>query len=185
MEFVELRLSEFAALFLPEPKETIRSIIARDEAPFDPKPLDGKQRTYGSPEILAWGLFTQLRKMGLEVTEVAREIRANRIVDQIMDAIHRGDDTANLFVIADCHERVTDKGQIRASWGFSLRTLDGVAEVLSRGADARKLRNAHGERPLGLSGATIVPVLPVLQWCQSAAVKAGFLMNGRFLTEGE
>lgn len=185
MEIVELRLSEFADLYLPEPKETIRSIIARDEAPFDPKSPDGKQRTYGAPDILAWALFTRFRKMGLEVTEAARELRANRIVDRIMDAVHGGDNIANLFVTAECHEKRADKGQIRATWVFSLRTLDGVAEVLSGGAFVWKARNVDGERPLGLSGATIVPVLPVMQWCQSAVVKKGFLMNGRFLTEGE
>jgi hypothetical protein len=182
MESVELRLNEFANLY-PEPKQTIRSIIARDEAPFARRVDEGRQRTYGSVEILAWALMLRLRKMGMEIGQAANGIRDNTIADQILDAVHRGDDISNLFLIADCHEKVDAHGRVRAIWGFSLQPLDAVTEILARGAASHGTRNLQGEFRLGLSGATIVPVKPVLQWCQSAVVKAGFVMNGRYLTE--
>lgn len=184
MDPVRHRLSEFSQNVGDE-KQTIRSIVARNEAPFDVETADGKQLTYGSKEYLAWCLYTQLRNMGIGARFASEGIRVNSIVEQIFDAYDRGDDLADLFLIADRHEKRRADETVRQMWGISLQPFAGVAEILVRGADAYGRPNLQGETRLGLSGATVVPILPCLQRCEAALEAKGFIMQGRHLFEKE
>ncbi len=181
---VSIRLAEFSKLYPDTKKATIQSILAADEAPFDPKSDEGKQRTYGCSEILAWYLYIQMRNMGLPATFSANQIRASNIVDQIFAAYDRpGDDMADLFLIVDRHEKRDNTGDVRVIWGVSLQPFEAVSEILTKGAASHGTTNLRGETRLGLSGATIIPIAPCLERCASALDAAGFIMDGPRLYE--
>lgn len=179
MNTVTLRLNEFCKLYPDVPKATIQSIIAREDAPFAAYPEDGKQRTYGSGDVLAWCLFTQLRNMGIPAQFAAGCIRDNHIVDQIFKA----DDPADLFLIVDRQEKRKSDGTVRSISVASLQDFAGVTEILTRGAVSGGSESPSGETRLGLSGATIVPVLPCMERCEAALDAAGFVMDGPNLYE--
>ena len=185
MDVIRLRLNEFCSLIPDAEKQTVRSIIARDEAPFPADPEDGKQRTYGPTELLAWALYTQLRNMGIPAKFAAEVIRINHIVDQVFKAFERGDDLADLFLVVDRHEKRGASGEARSIWGVSLQPSGGMIEILTQGAASFGTKNLLGETRLGLSGATIVPIKPCFERTEAALDAAGFLMNGQHLHEKE
>jgi hypothetical protein len=180
---IRLRLSEFCELFgLKDEKETVRSIVARDEAPFSNVPMGGKQLTYGSHEILAWCLYTQMRNMGLPAKFAAEAIRGNDIVDQVFKAYDR-DGLSDLFLVVDRTEKRAQAGDVRPIVSTSLQDIAGVTAILKDGAVAYGTKNLQGEDRLGLSGATIIPVLPCVERCEAAVESAGFVMQGSALYE--
>jgi hypothetical protein len=93
-----LRLKEFIE-WTGETRETFRSILNRDEAPF-PSMLEGqKQRSYDGADLLAWCLFILLRNSGLPLPFAADQVRTSRVVAEFFAAMERGEDVTGLHLV--------------------------------------------------------------------------------------
>lgn len=187
-----LRLSEFAVI-VGEPKETIRSIIARDEHPFeDREPFKHgakAQRTYDGADVLAWMIFQRLREIGRPIPLAAEAVRSSDCVLQFFsllatDEDDRLDDPDAVGIILYWADEVNTDGRTRTLPCHSFGDNRAVAEILDRGKYPKgKNANKDGWIKRGLTGLVVVPIYPIFRKCQRRCLEAGFTMVGRHLVE--
>lgn len=180
-----LRLKEFVE-WIGEPRETYRSIMSRDEAPFPPM-IDGqKQRTYDGGDLLAWCLFTMLRNSGLAVGFAAERIRLSRVVDEFFAALERGEDVSDQHLIMWIARRErSERGKFTVT-GQHIGTTEDAADILRREGSAYGTVNPHsGNVHLGLEWFAALPIRPCYERCIATAKARGFEMRGPDLFEVE
>ena len=185
MEPDRLRLKEFVD-WTGETRETFRSILNRDEAPF-PSQIDGqKQRTYDGADLLAWCLFNMLRKSGLSVGVAADHVRASDAVARFFGAMDRGEDIGELHLIMWIARRErAERGKFTLT-GQHIGTVADAAGVLEDEARSYGTVNPNsGNTHLGLEWFSALPILPCYERCVATAKAHGFEMRGADLFEVE
>lgn len=177
-----LRLSEFCGM-IGEDRAAVRTLIARDESPIE-KQLDGeKQRTYDGADLLAWCLFTMLRRVGLQSRVAGETIRMSDVVAQFFAAIDRGEDVSQFHLIAYGTRR--DRGELGKIEipHHTFGTPADLAGILQLEADRYNQPDSSGRICLGVTWQIALPVLPCLDRCRTTADAHGFEMRGADLFE--
>jgi hypothetical protein len=180
-----LRLSEFCGM-IHETKPAVRGMLVRGEVPFDPQNEDEKQRTYDGADLLAWCLFTMLRKSGLSVGVAADHVRASDAVAQFFGAMDRGEDIGELHLIMWIARRErAERGKFTLT-GQHIGTVADAAGVLGNEARSYGTVNPNsGNTHLGLEWFSALPILPCYERCVATAKAHGFEMRGADLFEIE
>lgn len=177
-----IRLSEFAN-WVGEERDALRTSINRDEAPFN-KLRDGeKQRTYDGADLLAWCLFTQMRRIGLSARVAANAIRGSAAVDQFFKAVARGEDISDLHLILWTVRREREGRGSYESTNQTLDTSDVAADIMKQEAQGYGAATQGGDTRLGLVSMVSLPLLPCLHRCHETAAAHGFEMRGSDLIE--
>lgn len=180
-----LRLSEFTK-WIGEERETFRSILNRGEAPIAQKRPDEAQRTYDGADLLAWCLFTQLRRTGIATREAADMVRLSGAVRRFLNDDARGDDVSDdLHLIAWSYRRDRGEAGIREVQNQTCDTSAVAASIMQQEAQRYGLSNEAGEIQLGLVSLVAIPILPCYDRCRATAEANGFRMIGPDLFEIE
>ena len=179
-----IRLGEFVK-WIGEERETFRGLLHREEAPIEKNRSDEKQRTYDGADLLAWCLFTMLRRNGVTPRMAGETILGTGIVESFFQAMNAGDDVSDWHVIFYAKRR--DRGERGTIEVIDQRfgDADDVADILREEAQAYGQPNSAGYIRLGLSGMTTVPVWPCYERCVATAKAHGFEMQGSHLNEVE
>lgn len=180
-----IRLSEFAK-WNNETSSAIRGLLVRNEVPFPQAMPDGSQRTYDGADLLAWCLFTQLRRTGIATRSAADLVRISTAVRQFLTADARGDDVSDdLHLIAWSYRRDRGEAGIREVQNQTCDTSAVAASIMQQEAQRYGLSNEAGETQLGLVSLVAIPILPCYDRCRATAEAHGFRMIGPDLFEIE
>ncbi|NUB43647.1 hypothetical protein GEU84_004555 [Fertoebacter nigrum] len=179
-----IRLGEFVK-WIGEERETFRSILNRGEAPIAKERGDEKQRTYDGADLMAWCIFTMLRRMGLTPRLAGETVRLSDVVAQFFQAMQKGEDVSDWHVYSYATRRDRgEKGQIEVVWQ-TFGGPDEAARVLRVEAEGYGKPDLQGYIRLGLVGLTSVPLWPCYERCVATAKAHGFDMQGPDLFEIE
>lgn len=181
MQSTRLRLSEFCEI-VSEPRETVRSIISRDEAPFYRIEQPGKQRTFTGADLVAWCLFTQLRNMGVPAGLAAETVRTSGAVKAYLAGPENARD---LHLILYAQERRTETGEAKRIPAMLTGTPDDVAAILTGEARSYGTHTATGREKQGITGLVAVSIDTCFRRCQAAAEQFGFALIGGDLVEAD
>lgn len=180
-----LRLSEFCGM-IHETKPAVRGMLVRGEVPFDPQNEDEKQRTYDGADLLAWCLFTMLRKSGLSVGFAADHVRASDAVAQFFGAMDRGEDIGELHLIMWIARRERPGGDQKSIPRQIIGTVEDASELMKHEARSYGTVNQiNGDIYMGLDWFSALPILPCYERCVATAKAHGFEMRGADLFEIE
>ena len=182
MEPARLRLGEFAKI-VGEPKETIRTLIWRGEAPFPKEPQEGAQRTYDGADLLAWMLFTRLRDVGVGARLAGETVLCSDVVQQFFDRIARNEGVSDFHLVLFNEEHRDKDGSIKRTVWQTTGASDDIAAFLKKGADLYGQETDRGRVLLGIPALTAVAVRPCHDRCCAALLEHGFVMNGATLLE--
>src|SRR5690606_16107786 len=81
----------------------------RGDAPISKTRGDEKQRTYDGADLLAWCLFTMLRRSGVSPSRAGEAILDTGVVESFFEALAKGDDVSDWNVILYATRR--DRGE--------------------------------------------------------------------------
>lgn len=179
-----LRLSEFCTM-IGETVPTVRGLMVRQNAPFDPTPPEGSQRTYDGADLLAWCLFTSLRNVGLGSSVAADVVHLSGAVKAFLDAMERGENLADFHLYAHWTRRDRrHRGRPAVDrLAYLYGTSADVGASLASEAEGYGQPNLSGDTRLGTVALVAVPLLPCYDRCRATAAAHGFTMVGRDLIE--
>lgn len=183
-----LRLSEFVE-WIGESKETFRSILNRGEAPFERQIGTEKQRTYSGKDLLAWCLFTQLRRAGIPVGIAGETVRLSMATANFYAERQRTDPEAQPqqlhLVLASVRRDRGERGKTDFLHQFT-ETPEGIADFLQKeSASYGKTNEVNGYVNLGLVSLVTVPIQPCYDRCRATAEAHGFRLEDGDLFEIE
>ena len=177
-----IRLSEFSK-FVGEDRAAVRTLITRYGSPIEKEREGEKQRTYDGGDLLAWCLFTALRRVGLQSHVAGEAVRLSNVVAEFFHAMERGEDVSQFHLIAYGTRR--DRGELGPLeiQHHEFGTPADIARILQREADRYGAPDASGRTCLGVTWQIALPVMPCLDRCRSTADAYGFEMRGADLFE--
>ncbi len=177
-----IRLGEFAK-WTGEERETMRGSMHRGDAPIKKTRGDEKQRTYDGADLLAWCLFTMLRRSGVTPSLAGEAILQTNVVENFFQSMERGDDVSDWHVIFCATRRDRGaKGKIEIV-SHTYGSPDDVADILCQEAQGYGQPNPSGYIRLGVISMNTVPVWPCYQRCVDTAKAHGLEMRGPHLSE--
>ncbi|MFV0411370.1 MAG: hypothetical protein ACK5LJ_17235 [Paracoccus sp. (in: a-proteobacteria)] len=177
-----IRLSEFTK-WIGEERETVRSLMHRGDAPISKSREGETQRTYDGADLLAWCIFTMLRRMGLAPRVAGQAIFNTNVVDAFFKAMSIGEDVSDWNIII--WERRLDRGErghidvLDQTFGDS----SDVADILRGEAEGYGTANYSGYIKMGISSLITAPLMPCYHRCKATAEAYGFEMRGADLYE--
>lgn len=179
-----LRLSEFAK-WVHETGPAVRGMLVRKEVPFDPEMKDGSQRTYNGADLLAWCLFTELRRLGIAARVAADVIRLSGVVGRFVEDVTQPDLNLIFYVTRRSREPghpLAELGPLEVSH-YEFGTADDVAEIIRGEAKGYAMTDTSGRQHLGLVSLVTLPLRPCYDRCRATAGAHGFDMVGADLFE--
>jgi hypothetical protein len=181
-----LRLKEFCTL-IGETGPAVRGMLVREEVPFDRGTETGSHRTYDGGDLLAWCLFTQLRRAGMTTPVAADVVKLSRAVPEFLDALGRGADVSDMHVIAHVTRR--DRAHrglptMEVFYQFTGTSAD-VADLLRKESQGYGSPDNAGDTRLGTVALITVPIMPCYDRSRATATAHGFAMDGATLVEAE
>lgn len=175
-----LRLGEFAK-WIGETTPSIRGHLVRHTVPFKPEMPDGSQRSYSGEDLLAWCLFTQLRRVGLSVEIAAETVRLSYATQTFLGALRQDeiDETkasTKLHLILDVvrRDRGAALGMIEVM-GYFVGDPADIAAYLTKEVEQYEQKNPwSGYINMGLVSLVTVPIFPCYERCRKTAQARGF-----------
>lgn len=160
MDPIRLRFSKFCDLLVGEggPKATIRDIIAKGDAPFDPRPSVGRQRTYDGEDLLKWLGFDAMRAAGVRLHHAAKLMRFGYAAERFLDALRANEDVSDFYLFFAQGQADHEKGGF-----FQLHYK------LLRAAEIPAFLAEQGENGPGIEHFVGVPLLPIYTDAQARA----------------
>lgn len=180
---VRLRLGEFAK-WIGETPPSLRGHLVRKTAPFKPAMPDGSQRTYSGEDLLAWCLFTQLRRVGLSVEVASETVRLSHAAQTYLGAL-RQDEIDETMASAKLHlvlnvvrrDRGAPLGMIEPP-GYFVGDPADIAALLTQEVEQYEQKNPwSGYINLGLVSLVTVPIFPCYERCRKTAEARGFRLQ--------
>lgn len=169
----ELRLSEFCSI-IKEPRETVRAIMNRDDAPFAREGTGGgSQRTYSGRDLICWFGFQALRDAGVLAHRAAHLMRYSGAVDEFIKALADGQDMRDFCLIHGEDHMDPTSEMFRLHYSF------GKAEVVAALVGEW---NATGPKTKYV---VAVPFWQVYLTCLQQVAAHGFRLEGLDLVEVE
>lgn len=172
MDPIRLRFSKFCELLTGEEgaNATIRDILAKGDAPFDPKPRIGGQRTYDGEDTLKWLGFEAMRAVNVRLHQAAKLMRYGYAAEGFLEALEAGKDVSDfhLFFAQGKPEREKDE---RFVLHYKLFRASEIADFLADQA-------ANGP---GIEHFVGVPLLPIYERAKARSAALGLeLVGGEF-----
>lgn len=179
MEAETLRLSEFCAL-IGEARETLRSTVARGEAPWPVDFKGEKQRRYTGADLFAWRVFKCLRQMGIGASIAAEAV----IVSDLAKAVELDlKQLKSQFLVVALEARESATGEKKTFIWQQVMDHEELSGFLFDQDESIGDTNLINQKKLGLIGLTLVPIAACYAWCVEAAEAHGLTLDGLSLLD--
>ncbi len=172
-----LRLSEFCAL-IGEARETLRSTVARGEAPW-PVDFNGeKQRRYTGADLFAWRVFKCLRQMGIGASIAAEAVIVSDVVHAAEQDLKQGKPLAGQFLVVALEAKEDSTGEKKTVFWQQLMDQDELSNFLIHQEETLGETTLTNQKKLGMVGLTIVPIAACYAWCVEVAGENELSLDG-------
>lgn len=178
-----IRLGEFCRI-VGENRETVRSMIARDAAPFRSERPEGGQRTFGTTELIDYELYLVLKESGLGAGPAAESVRIANPAAELLSRMERGEDVELLSFSSYTTIERREDGRVAQNRAWFIGGPEEFARLMAQ-------HNNPEFNPKAADDIGVIPALNIIslpscyRWAKRRAHGAGYILNGRSIVKAQ